>query len=268
MSRSRSRSRSRRRHRAYSGQDYRSRSPTLRPRSLSPRLSRSTSRELLRGIESPTGKLQKIVEKQQDYIVELLADHRAELEDKFQSRARKFSSRPIEKQFQVNCGFKDTAVKIQLALDSGEVQRAKDQVDSLQRQLEEHEENLVIADSSPHGWLAVSKLRTHRELPKALRKKLSQVERELDGTRSRQRFSGPRRQFGQFSRQGAEVATRRTTRRISPEEALAAASKQLRPGVCVHCNKSLHYYKECPEFWAQVQKSREAQIKGSDTTNN
>ncbi len=212
--------------------------------------------------------IQQLVEKQQDYLVDLLADHKAELEEKLNTRARRFSSKPIEKQFHINSGFKDLATKAQLALEAGEVQRAKDTVDALLHQLEEHEENLIIADSSPHGWLAVSKLRTHTELPKNVRKKLAQVEKELDGRRPRPRPPGLRRQPGQFSREGQEVLTRRNQRRISPEEALAAASKQLRPGVCVHCNKGLHYYKECPDFWSQVQKSREAQIKPQTASTN
>ncbi len=209
-----------------------------------------------------------MVEKQQDVLVDLLADHRAELEEKIQTRSRRFASKPIERQYHINAGFKELTLKIQHALGSSEVVRATELTDTLLKQIEEHEENLVIADSSPHGWLAVSKLRSGQELPKSLRKRLAQVEREIESRRPRQQYGFNRRRTGQIPREGEDVVTRRTNRRISPEEALAAASRSIRPGNCVHCHKGLHYYKECPDFWKKVQDSREAQVKGQAASTN
>jgi len=261
-SRSRTRSRDRSRDRSHRRRS-RSRSASRNRRHRSRSISRSVSRELYGPADPPIVEIKKIVDKQRDCLVDLLADHRAEVDEKLSVKTRRFSSKPIERQFHINAGFKEMALKAQQALEASEIGRARDQLDHLVAQLEEHEENLIIADSSPHGWLAVSKVRSHKELPKSLRKKLAQVEKELDSKRPRSRYGGTQRRFGGVQREGQEVLTRRNGRRLSPEEALIAASKQIKPGLCVHCNKGLHFYKECPSFWAKVQESREAQVKSS-----
>jgi len=106
----------------------------------------------------------------------------------------------------------------------------------------------------------VSKIRSTKELPKNIRKRLAEVDRQL----STQKSSGD----GQFKKKSFGVPGpssgplfRRPDRRISPEEALFEASKQLRPGSCSHCQKGLHFYRECPEFWRKVNSAREAKAK-------
>jgi hypothetical protein len=226
-------------------------------------MSRSTSRELYRDTAAvPVPAIQKVVEKQQEYILGLISEHKAEVEEKFQQRARRFSSKQIEKQFQVNTQFKELVVKIQTALAAKDTATAKEAADALHDQLEEHEQDLIIADSSPHGWLAVSKLRTTKELPKAIRKRLAAVERDLAQQKTK-RNGGPGKKFGKFSGQGNEGYAKKPERRFSPEEALFSAAKQVRPGLCSHCNEQYHYFRECPKFWTKVNQSRAAKAKGS-----
>jgi hypothetical protein len=207
--------------------------------------------------------VQKIVESQQEILYKWLQDYKAEVDEKLQVKARRFSNKQIEKQFQVNSGFKDQAAKILTALHAGEVARAKEVAEALEEQLQEHEEDLIIADTSPHGWLAVARLRRGQELSKSLRKRLEQVDRELS---NRRRFNGggPRKKPFPFSRAGQEPIVRRPEKKLSPEEALFQAGKQLRPGTCSHCQEGLHYYRECPAFWSKVQESRKAKAKGED----
>jgi hypothetical protein len=201
--------------------------------------------------------IKKIVENQQEFIIDLISEHKAEVEEKLQIRSRRFSSRQIEKQYQVNNQFKDLAAKIQLAITAKDLAKAKEATDALEEQLEEHEQDLVIADTSPHGWLAVARVRTAKELPKDLRKRLAAVEKDL--TIQKQRNGGSTRKFGKNPQQGAEGDGRKQEqRRFSPEEALFAAAKQVRTGLCTHCNKPGHYLRECPAFWTKVNESRKA----------
>jgi hypothetical protein len=254
--------------RSHSRRSRRSRSRThsrSRSRSRSERLSRSTSRELYREPAAavvPVPAIQRVVEKQQEYILDLISEHKQEVEEKFQQRARRFSSKQIEKQFQVNTQFKETVAKIQAALAAKDTGKAQEATNSLAEQLEEHEQDLIIADTSPHGWLAVSKLRTTKDLPKAVRKRLAAVERDLAQQKTK-KYGGPGKKFGGFQAKSSESDAKKPERRFSPEEALFAAAKQVRPGLCSHCNKQFHYYRECPEFWTKVNQSRAAKAKGS-----
>ncbi len=144
-------------------------------------------------------------------------------------------------------------------MESADYKRAAVVIDDLLSQLETHAEDLVIADTSPHGWLAVAKVRAGTDLPKSLRKKLEQVDRELSAQKNRN--GGPGKKFFGLQKEGQGPLLRRDGRRISPEEALSYASKQVRAGICTHCKKAYHYYRECPTFWQQVQESREEAAK-------
>ena len=128
--------------------------------------------------------------------------------------------------------------------------------------MEDHEHDLIVADTSPHSWLAVAKLRSNTELPKTLRKKLAQVEKDLAHRRPQQ-YGGPKKKFEQFPRDSQNFSRRWPDQRLLPEEALSNATKQLRQGTCTHCHKSLHYYRKCLEFWSKVQESRAVKAKSS-----
>jgi len=218
------------------------------------------SRELLRG-EEPVVEIARLVRGQQEVLLDLLKDHKEEVDTKLQARTRKFASKQLEKQYELNCSFLDLANKAQASVDGRDGERASLHLGELVKQLNQHEEDLLIADASPHGWLAVSKIRSTKELPKNLRKRLAAVDKQLSSQREKgdggfkkkfQQLPGPSQQNPLF---------RRTDRRVSPEEAMFAAARQIRPGTCSHCHKELHYYRECPEFWAKVHASREAKAK-------
>jgi hypothetical protein len=198
-------------------------------------------------------------------MLELLSEHRAEVDSKLQVKQRRFSSRQIEKQYEVNARFKEFAEKILVKVKNKDHKKAAALTEKLIKELEQHEEDLVIADTSQFGWLAVAKIRGTAELPKSVRKRLEQVERDLAAQRNRN--GGPRKKVQQVQGGGQEPVIRRTDRRVTPEEALFQAGKQLRQGTCSHCKKEGHFYKECPLFWQKVQESRLAKAKADSADN-
>jgi hypothetical protein len=223
-------------------------------------VSRSVSGDLTREAPAKLNKVKQLVESQQDFLLDLLTEHKAQVEEKIQTKARRFASKQLEKQY---VSFKELALKIQKSQKKKEWKRAKRAVDELVELIEEHEQDLIIADISPHGWLAVNKLRNSSDLPKAVRKKLAVVEKDLDNQRNRN--GGAKKKLFAVSAQGDDNARRKPEagKKFSPEEALSFAAKQVRAGTCSHCHKAYHYYRECPTFWSRVQESREAQAKGA-----
>jgi hypothetical protein len=209
--------------------------------------------------EEPVKKIEELVESQQQFMLELLSEHRAEVDTKLQVKQRKFGSKQIEKQYEVNAGFKELAEKILQKVKNKDHKKALALTEKLIKELEQHEEDLVIADTSQFGWLAVAKIRGTAELPKAVRKRLEQVERDLAAQRNR--HGGARKKVQQIQGGGQEPIIRRNDRRTTPEEALFNAGKQIRTGTCSHCKKEGHFYKECPLFWTKVQESRLAKAK-------
>jgi len=273
--RRRSKTPRRRRDRRDSRDRYRSESrgrsatpPRRRRRSNTPpryrSLSRSVSGELYTRGEDQVKRFTEIIEDQQSTIISLLSEHKAEIDSKLGQKQRRFQSKQIEKQFEVNSEFRALAVKIKSCLTNNELSRAETNADKLIELLDRHEEDLIIADVSPHGWLAVAKIRGTKELPKTIRRRLEQVDREL--AQQRQQNGQARRRGGRFPREGQDTFVRRPDKRFSPEELLHNATRQVRSGTCSHCKKSYHFYKECPLLWSQVQESREAKAK-ADATN-
>jgi hypothetical protein len=196
----------------------------------------------------------------------LLTEHKTEVENKLQTKQRKFQSKQIEKQFEVNTSFKELVEKAQAKIKAKEYKLAEKVLEKLHTEIEEHEQDLLIADASPFGWLAVAKVRGTAELPKHLRKRLEQVDQELQAQKTRYN-GGARKKFAGVSAASSEPVTRRGEKRSGPEEALYHAGRQLRSGTCSHCKKELHYYKECPQFWQKVQESRLAKAKEDSNTN-
>ncbi len=177
-SRTRCRSRSRSRDRSESRARSRSRRSRRRSRSRgSDRIERSASRSLLTE-EEPRG-VPDLIKAQQDFLVELISDHKQEIDSKLQVKQRRFQSKPLEKQAEVNAGFQDLVGKALSALKRGHKKKVKTVLKKLRGALEEHYQDLVIADTSPYGWLAVARLRNRSELPDDLRKKLEKVDKEI-----------------------------------------------------------------------------------------
>jgi hypothetical protein len=236
-----------------------------RSRSQSDRLERSVSRDLYVEDKPKIQEIKQLVESSQEFMYDLLKEHKEEIEEKLTTKSRRFASKQLEKQFQVNLKFKELVAKVQQALNNKEVKKAKKVTKELADAIEEHEQDLLIADISPHGWLAVSKLRNSSDLPKNIRKKLALIEKDLDAQKAK--YGGAKKKFSSVPAAGQESVGKKPERKYSPEEALSFAAKQVRTGTCSHCHKAFHFYRECPVFWTKVNESREAKAKGSDSTN-
>ena len=192
-------------------------------------MSRSVSRELYREHEEePVQVIKKIVHSQQEFLLDLLSEHKQEVDEKIQLKARRFGSKQIEKQYHINAEFRDLVAKVQVALQASEVARATDVLQTLATKLEDHEHDLIVADTSPHGWLAVAKLRSGADLPKNIRKKLAQVEKDLAHRKPPAQYGGFKKKHEFVQREGAGYTRRRPDQRLSPEEALNNATKQVR----------------------------------------
>ena len=233
------------------------------------RLSRSVSGELFeRGATPPLSveQVPKIIKAQQDFLVDLIAEHKQEVAGKLQARKRRFASRALERQFEVNEGFKELNRRALGALKRNNKAKAKKLLKELRDGLQEHEEDLLIADTSPNGWLAVAKVRGRSDIPEDLRKKLEKVDRELWRHRS---YGKPAKKFGGFQEEGGggDVRTRRPQQKLSPEEILHNAARQTRAGTCSHCRGENHFYRECPDFWKKVREAREERAKGQPLAN-
>jgi hypothetical protein len=118
---SRSRNRSRRLSRSRRLGSRRSRSPSprrtvrARSRSQSGGLERSVSRELYAEEKPKLTEIHKLVQSQQDLVYTLLKEHKEEVDEKLMAKNRRFASKQLEKQFQVNLKFKELVSKIQQA---------------------------------------------------------------------------------------------------------------------------------------------------------
>jgi len=232
-------------------------------------VSRSVSGDLYeRGPSPPISveQVPKIIKAQQDFLVDLISEHKQEVAGKLQARKRRFASRALERQFEVNEGFKDLTRRALAALKRNNRGKAKKLLKDLRDGLQEHEEDLLIADTSPNGWLAVAKVRGRSDIPEDLRKKLEKVDRELWRHRS---YGKPAKKFGGFSEEGGggDVRTRRPQQKLSPEEILHNAARQTRAGTCSHCRGENHFYRECPDFWKKVREAREERAKGQPLAN-
>ena len=138
--------------------------------------------------------------------------------------------------------------KVKKNLKKKRIDKSLDQIEDLLDILSEKKEDFLIADSSPHGWLAVSCVRNKSALPKDLSRKVERVNTKLDrdrgtkpqNTRGRGTFRGRsnwtwNRHYGGRSgghseyNQDQDIRTARNQRQ-TPQELLQALGKQKKIG--------------------------------------
>ena len=107
------------------------------------------------------GEMKDVVLKHFEEVHQTLAAQKEEMEEKFKKSSVNFNQKPIERQFEVNARILALNHKIQKALKNKDYKRVKKLVREQEEELNEHEENLKIAEYSQHqhGWLTVSKIR-------------------------------------------------------------------------------------------------------------
>ena len=259
----RSRSTSRRRYSRFDteGSDREIRS---RSRERGSRLRERRSRSSTRSRSSPRvleqgegGSLSQLLNKQQEYVYDLINQHKEKIDDLLVEKNRNFRSKGLEKQYIFNKKIITKAKKLKKNLKKEKVSRALSCVRDLIELCEEHADDLMIADSSRHGWLTVHQLRGPERLPGDLQKKVEKIDSRLDkvknGGQENRRYNGGRQNYKRVDKE--DVQTYRY-RRQGPEEAIQSLSKTQRNGSCTHCRTEGHYFKECPQFWTEVAESR------------
>ena len=238
----------------------RSRSRSSQRRSRSPR--RSVSRRQftpprLQEPQTAQVNLEQLLNQQQEYIQDLITTHKEEVGELVSSKTQSFRSKGIEKQFNYNAKVSTRLSKIKRLLKKKKTSKALDAVRDLVSIVKEHSDDLLVADSSRHGWLTVHQLRGGGALSSDLLKKVEKIDSRLDKSKPRQNGQTDRPRKGQYFAGGMESQTVQTWRKKQgPEEALLAFSKTRRQGICTHCTQAGHFYRECPDFWKSVNESR------------
>ena len=208
------------------------------------------------------------LEEQQKQIALMLEDHRADVEDKFEEKSKhSFLKKNIEKQYEVNAKILRLNKKILREVHDRKYSRAVSSLEEQKKLLKEHEEDLITADSSRFGWLTVQKLKNTSGLASSQLRKIEKVESLIERIQSQygpQGSSTSKKPFRVdkevFAQPGTgTVRTRRPNQfqKKSPEQILEECLKQTRVGTCSHCQKSGHFFRECPGFWQKVLDSKE-----------
>lgn len=251
FNRLRGRSTSRRRSRSRSPPPRRSRSPST-PRRRSP-VPRSPAPI---GVLNDQAKLEDLLNKQQEFLTDLVNSHREEVDELVAAKSQQFRSKGIEKQYLHSSKVASKLSKIKKLLKKKKYDKALDSVRAALRLVEEHNEDLIVADSSRYGWLTVHTLRGHNQLPSDLSKKVEKIDSKLDKAKSATAGQHGPRQSKFYPRRMEAGGVQTWRKKQGPEEAIIAFSKSTRQGNCQQCNGAGHFYRECPEFWKAVNDQR------------
>ena len=166
-----------------------SRSPSRSPqRSRSRSRSRSYSAERFSRFQNE--EFRTLLSEQEKNLEDLVISHKKEIEELVQSdktEKKILKKKALQKQFEFAEEIKKDLVKIKKCVKKKKSDKALDCLDSLIEKVQEKAEDIQIADSSPHGWLAVNLIRNKSNLPKDLQKKLDKVNSRLDRDRNNKR---------------------------------------------------------------------------------
>ena len=113
-----------------------------------------------------------LLERQQEFVHDLVADYKEEIQELLDTNSRNFRSKALEKQYTHNQKVLVKSKKILKLLRKDKVRKAKDLVKDLIGVLEDHSEDLIVADTSRHGWLTVHQLRGGDKLSSNLQRKI------------------------------------------------------------------------------------------------
>ena len=226
--------------------------------------SRSRSRSPSGNVDEGQRRLEQMLNEQQEYIKDLISNHKEEVDELLASKTKSFRSKGLEKQFEFNNKVTTRLSKIKKLLRKKKISRATDAVKELLEICEDHADDLLVADSSRHGWLTVHQLRGGT-LSSDLWKKVEKIDNRLDKARPKDGKNRPQASGGNSNRmENQNVQTWR--RKQGPEEAMQSYSKVQRQGTCTHCSAQGHFYRECPDFWRDVNASRKKASQSGTST--
>ena len=212
----------------------------------------------------PIAEVEKLLEKQQSTLLEIISNHKQEIDDLVTPTKQTFRKVGIAKQHSFNQSIISMVKKLKKYHKDDDYKRGKEMIKDIIERLEEQQTDLQIADSSKHSWLTVSVLRNKTTLPADIAKKIEKIETRLDRTRPQQpRYGEAPKNTGQRYSNNRVQIERKSAK--GPEELLRQLQGQKREGKCTHCLQTGHFFRECSEFWASVQRSRAAASAANST---
>ena len=200
-----------------------------------------------------------LLKQQEEHLCDLMLDHKQEVVSLVKEKTKNFRKKPLQKQFEFLDELYQILDKAKKYLKKEKVDEALTLVHRCSERLKDKKEDLLVADQSPHGWLAVSLLQEGSDLPRGTQRKLDKINSRLDKVRG-DRKSG---HYGRHNKGNFEplykqdgVHFSRQPQRKSPQEMLNLLGNQKKSGLCSHCQEAGHFYRECPKFWEAVNESR------------
>ena len=197
-----------------------------------------------------------LLNRQQEKVFEIISSRTDKLRELKEEKEIVFRNKGLGKQYKNVQKTLASLNRVKKALKKKKIEKALDEVRDLIESVEEQGEDLLIADTSKHGWLTVFNLRGKKNLPSDLMKKIDKIDSKIDreksskdGWKKRGGYKGDE-EVGSAFRQGLP------RRRPGPEETMQSLTKSRRQGQCSHCNEYGHFYKECSKFWQQVSEQR------------
>ena len=230
------------------------RSPSVsrsRSRGRSRSRTRNKSRERSPPREKPAS-IRDLLNEQQEYLHELIVQHKEEVEEIVCAKVRNFRNKGIEKQFTFNEKVLSDLKKIKKLYKKK--RHIGDKLKEIVKLLEDHAEELLVADSSRHGWLTVHQLRGNQNLSSELLKKVDKIDNRLD--KQKPQNDRTRRGSGYPSKVDQKDGSFTYRKKKGPGELLQELVTRKREGTCSHCSEIGHFYRECPEFWKEVSEAR------------
>lgn len=197
--------------------------------------------------------MKDLLTKQQEYVHDLISQHKSDLEElvtQSTTNPTTFRNKGIEKQYSFNGKVLRLVKKVKKGLKKRKdvTNLVKEVIDLL----DTHAEDLLVADSSRHGWLTVHQLRGRQTLSSDLLQKVDRIDSRLDRTRK----DGFKGSSGYNKKMDGKDRVQTYRKKQGPEEFLQSLVGRKREGTCSHCSEIGHFYRECPDFWKEVQESR------------
>ncbi len=200
--------------------------------------------------------VKQLMDEQQNNLLQILGNHKDDIDDLVASKTKKFRKPSIEKQHQFNAQILHLLNRVKKEHKKGHSETVASLIKEALSKLENQQADLLVADQSKYGFLTVNLLRGNTELPSSIAKKVEKIESRLDKThQDYERGKKPSKPLD--TKTGGRFEHRR---KQGPEQLLQQLQRRTREGKCSHCEQDGHFFRECPKFWQEVSDARTTAI--------